>query len=221
MNIGQKATLVWAKRGVYIGATTPATSYPLSDLDLIVYDESDSRVLAVDDTVPDNVQQVSVDGSFETVIKVYASSTSFSGTTSEAFTLATEKGFTAVSPPSFFVSLDFPEDIRSGSTFEVTGLLTNSGGVACHDNHTVLTLPAGFTLVSGMEEDDLGVLPAGGSATLHWQVRAPAVVRGSLELSIEAHSYNEIYTGSVRKMVAGTTRKPVLPPAILLLLLHN
>ena len=221
MNAGDRATLVWEKRGVYIGGIAPTTSYPLSDLDLIVYDETDSQVLAADNTVIDNVQQVSVDSSFDTVIKVYASSTSFSGTTSEPFTLATEMGFTAVAPPSFAVTLNFPDDIRPGSIFEVTGLVTNTGGAASHGNQTVLTLPAGFTLVSGLLEDELGVLAADGSATLQWQVRAPAAVQGTMGLSIRAESYNEVYTGSVTQPVTGTARKGILPPAILHLLLHQ
>jgi serine protease AprX len=221
MHAGDRATLVWSKRGVYIGGTAPTTSYPLSDLDLVIYDESDSQVLAVDNTVIDNVQQASVNGSFDTVIKVYASSTSFSGTTQEAFTLATESGFTAVAPPSFSLTLNLPGDILPGSTFEVTGLITNTGGAASHGNQTVLALPAGFTLVSGLLENNLGVLAAGGSATLQWRVRAPAVVQGTMGLSIQAESYNEVYTGSVAKIVTGIVRKKMLPPAILHLLLHH
>ncbi len=221
MSAGQKATLVWSKRGVYIGGTAPTTSYPLSDLDLAVYDESDSQVIAVDDTVIDNVQQVSVDSTFDTVIKVYASSISFSGAASEAFTLATAEGFTAVAPPSFSVTMDFADEIRSGCIFEVSAVVTNTGGVAAHANHTVLTLPTGFTLISGILEDDPGVLAAGDSVTLEWQVQAPSVVEGSLGLTVQAESYNEIYSGSAEKMVTGAARKRGVNPAILHLLLHK
>jgi hypothetical protein len=133
------------------------------------------------------------------VIKVYAWSLSFSGSTSESYALATEEDFTTADPPSFQRNYSRPNYVGPNQTFDVTVRMFNNGDVIAHNNTVTLQDIAGVT-VNGDNSHTLdSILPgpypdnpqetifslttSGAGAGTHW-----------LPLDFESNCYLETYT---------------------------
>jgi len=126
------------------------------------------------------------------------------GLSSESYALATEEGFSQVSAPTLSASLSVPSGtIGSGTTFSVSTIVSNTG-IGAHNVAVTLTLPSGFSIVSGSNPQSLGTISSGGSKTATWTVQAPSV--GStqsytISTSVSSSSYGETYAASNSKTV--------------------
>ena len=199
----EKATLVWQKRSNYVAGDPPTTTYSLSDLNLRLYSELDGSDLDSDLDGNDNVHQVdvsaAVNGWHDVVIKVYAWSSGFSGSTSESYALATEEGFTAADPPSFQRNYSRPNYVGPYQTFDVTVRIFNNGEVTAHNNTVTLQDITGVTVNGDNSQTLDSILPgpypdnpqetifslttSGAGAGTHW-----------LPLDFESNCYLETYT---------------------------
>lgn len=189
------ATLVWNRRAAYAGSGYPSTYYDLSDLDLLLYDETDNSLIDSSMYVDENVEQVQVAASYpQVVLKVDVWGT-FDGATYEDFALATEEGFSSATGPAFSLGTsNYTKDV--GDTFTVEVVANNTGDVAAHNVSVSLSLPAGLTLVSGANPQSLGTIAAGDSAVASWVVRVDAGGTYNVPVNVESHSYGEYFTGS-------------------------
>jgi hypothetical protein len=93
MYSGEKATLVWYKRGVYNNAAYPTTVHNLTDMDLSLYDASDGSYVDSSTSINENVEQVAADAYYDAILRVYQWSSTIAGDTKEKFCLATEENF--------------------------------------------------------------------------------------------------------------------------------
>ncbi len=201
-----RATMVWNRHAVYVDHAYPSTTYGLNDLDLRLYNESNNLVIDTDAPVLDNVQQVRVAsgaGATDVVVKVYAYDGSFTGVSSEPYALATEEGFVLADPPAFTLSFASMPNVAPGAQFTVNVDVDNTGTVASHNNAVDLTLPAGFSIVSGTDPQNIGAIAGAGTGTATWTVQASTVLGGHLlSATTSSFSYGESYAG-------GPARSPV------------
>ncbi len=194
MFTNEKATLVWEKRGIYVNGAPPTTTYSLSDIDMHLFNEADDSIVDSDIDVNDNVHQVASNASIDTVIKVSAFSSSFSGATSEPFALATEENFISVDFPETFVTIKVagptPSQMEPGEIGSFELFVRNNSTLASHANLLDLVLPAGWTLISGADPVGIGSIAGSGSDSTHaiWQLQAP-VTEGSYSINF-AHQHN-------------------------------
>ena len=211
-----KATLVWHRRAVYNGDSEPTTYYTTTDLNLRLYNAETGAQIDSDLVHGNNnVHQVSASAGQEAVVKVYTWSTSISGAASEAYVLATEEDFERAAPPSLSVTLSMPSVIDYTTNFFVSAYVYNSGDVPAHSTNVTLSLPAGFTLISGTNPQSLGTLEAKqGAWTSAWTVRSGSV-GGLHTVTATASSacYAETYTGSRQRTIQVTSEAwPDLEP---------
>jgi len=199
----EKATLVWQKRSNYVSGEPPSTTYSLSDLNLRLYSETTGALLDSDMGGRDNVHQVDItsgnDGWNPVVIKAYAWSTSFAGTTSEAYALATEENFTEAAPPSFQRNYSRPNYVGPYQTFDITLRIFNNGEVSAHTNTVTLSDIAGAT-INGPNNQTLptilpGPYPANPQATIY-SITTSGASAGThwFPLDFSSECYLETYT---------------------------
>ena len=193
----EKATMVWEKRSNYVAGDPPTVKYALSDLNIRLYNEADGSLIASDLDGDDNVHQVASDGDYASVIKTYAWSSSFSGASSETYALATEENFASATPPAFSISLGMLPAVGSSAVFTVTANIQNTGGVASFNNNVTLSLPAGFSIVTGSNPQNVGTITAGAIGVATWTVQASSSSGTyTISASNSSSSYAETYTGS-------------------------
>ncbi|MHC4084316.1 MAG: S8 family serine peptidase [Planctomycetota bacterium] len=197
MFIDEKATMVWEKRSNYVAGDPPTVKYSLSDLNIRLYNEADNSLVDYDFDVDDNVHQVAANIAGTMVIKAYANTSSFSGATSESFALATEENFVRAAPPAFSISLTMPPAVVSNTVFTVTANVQNTGDVKSHNNMVTLTIPGGFTIVTGANPQNIGIISAGATGQATWTVRASSTSGNyTISASNSSNCYIETYTGS-------------------------
>lgn len=197
MFINEKATMVWEKRSNYVAGDPPTVKYSLSDLNIRLYNEADNSLVDYDFDVDDNVHQVAANVNGTMVIKAYANTTSFSGTTSETFALATEENFVRADPPAFSISLTMPPAVFSNAVFTVTANVQNTGDVKSHNNMVTLTIPGGFTIVTGANPQNIGIISAGATGQATWTVQAWSTSGNyTISASNSSSCYVETYMGS-------------------------
>lgn len=197
-----RATMAWNRVATYDTAAAPSTYYSLVDLNLRLYNESNNVLIDSDLDGNDNVHQVRVGasaGDTDVVINAYAWSSTFShGGATQSFALATEDGFTRVDLPSTFQGIAiWPSSVEPNEVFDITFWLRNDSEIASHNNEFDLSLPAGWTLVSGTDTQNVGSAAGGGGITSQvvYTLRAPNSEAGA-QTVIVAHShssYNESY----------------------------
>lgn len=193
----EKATMVWEKRSNYVAGDPPTVKYALSDLNIRLYNEANGSLIDDDMGGSDNVHQVASDGDYSTVIKVYSWSMSFAGASSETYALATEENFATATPPAFSISLVMPPAVGSSAVFAVTANVQNTGGVASFNNTVTLSVPAGFSIVTGSNPQNVGTIAAGAIGNAAWTVQATSSTGTyTLSASNSSLSYAETYTGS-------------------------
>ena len=201
---GDTATLVWNRHINYIGPSEPSSYLGLSDLDLDIWDETTNILAGQSTSGLNNVEKAKSGSSYSSgILKVYPFSLA-AGLSSESYALATEEGFSQVSAPTLSASLSVPSGtIGSGTTFSVSTIVSNTG-IGAHNVAVTLTLPSGFSIVSGSNPQSLGTISSGGSKTATWTVQAPSV--GStqsytISTSVSSSSYGETYAASNSKTV--------------------
>ncbi|TDR23842.1 S8 family serine peptidase [Marinicella litoralis] len=191
-----RATLVWNRSATYEPNTAPSEYFGLSDINLRLYAEDNNNLLDTDLNGIDNVHQVRVGaGATDTdvVVKVYAWSTTFvNGDAAEEYALATEDGFTRVDFPTQFQGIAvWPTEVEPNEVFDVQFWLRNDSDLASHNNEFDLNLPAGFTLISGVDTQVVGSAAAkgGNTSTVTYTIQAAAVVADGINLQVQ-HSHN-------------------------------
>ncbi|MBN2514317.1 MAG: S8 family serine peptidase [Sedimentisphaerales bacterium] len=206
-----KATVVWNRRVVYNGSSNPTTYYSTTDINVRGYDESTGSQFDSDLVHGgNNVHQISTSSARGVVIKVYCWSNSIDGAASETFAVATEENFDRVSPPSFATTLTMPSLIYFNTQFTVKANITNNGGVMAQNVSANLTLPAGFTLVSGSDPQNVGDIQAGQTAQAIWTVQSGGSSGTSaISVAISSSCYAETYTGSASRNI--TVSSAALP----------
>ncbi len=190
---GEKATLVWEKRGVYVAGGPSATTYSLTDLNLRLYDEVTGSEVDSDLNGIDNVHQVAAASAITAVIKPYAWSSSFDGAASETFALATEENFTAVDfPDSFQGYVSSTGSVQPNEEFTYDAWVGNNSVLASHANSIEVQLPAGWSIVSGANPQNIGSIAGGGAHALThavWTLRAQATP--ALDVAVNfSHSHS-------------------------------
>jgi hypothetical protein len=189
---GEKATLVWERRGIYDPNKYDASTYALSDLDLKLYDGESGELVDWDTTISDNVHQVATATERLAVVKVEAWSTSFDGgVATEPYALATEEAFvTRGFPDQFTAWADWPFEVEPNEEFLIEFWVVNEMELASHMNELELVLPAGWVLVEGSSPVSLGSIP-GGLSSLHveWVVRAQGTPQDNVRLTVP-HTHN-------------------------------
>lgn len=211
MYANEKATVVWNRRVAYNGSSNPTTYYATTDINLRAYDETTGSQFDSDLVHSgNNVHQISTSTARSVIIKVYCWSSSISGASSETFALATEENFDRVSPPSFSTTLTMPSLIYFNTQFVVKANITNTGGVMAQNVSVDLTLPAGFSLVSGADPQIVGDIQAGQTAQATWTVQSGGTM-GTFTIStaISSSCYAETYTGFASRTI--TVSSSALP----------
>jgi hypothetical protein len=202
---GDTATLLWDRHVIYNG-NYPSQAYPLSELDLQMFDGSNNNLISSQTDSINNVKQVkSGSGYSSVVIKVKPHLAA--GISAEGYALATKEAFSKANPPNLMVSLAFPGSVASGSTFTVQATVTNGGGINAFGVNSTLNLPSGFTIAQGANPQSLGTIAGGSSNTASWSVKAPTVSGAtgySISDSATSSSYGETYSSSVSKNIQVT-----------------
>ncbi|MFK8016193.1 MAG: S8 family serine peptidase, partial [Gammaproteobacteria bacterium] len=196
-----RATMVWNREATYLTSAPPSEFFSLVDLNLRLYRESNNGLIDNDLDANDNVHQVRINsGAADTdvVINAYSWSTSFShGDATQSYALATEDNFVRVDHPATFQGIAlWPTEVEPNEVFEIQFWLRNDSEVASHNNVFNLELPAGFTLLSGVDTQNVGSAASGGiTSTATYSIRAPATPTGSENIVIKHshNSYNEPY----------------------------
>ncbi len=200
MFAGEKATMVWEKRGEYVAGSPASPTYSLADLNLRLYNEETGALVDSDVGGGDNVHQVATNSSITAVIKPYAWSTTFSGGVSqEQFALATEENFVeAVFPESFQGIVMRPSQVQPNEEFIYRGKVRNDSDLASHANRIEVQLPAGWSIVSGPNPQNIGSVAGGGTMATNWAqwtLRAPSTPQPGVVVPFtHVHvSYDENY----------------------------
>lgn len=193
MYAGEKATMVWEKRGVYVAGSPASTTYTLADLNLRLYDEATGNLVASDLDGDDNVHQVAADSTITAVIKPYSWSTSFSGgVPSESFALATEENFVETEFPTSFQGIGaWPATVQPNEEFSYEMWVRNDSVLASHQNLIEVQLPTGWSIVSGANPQNIGSVPGGGTAAAThgvWTLRAQATPQNDVPVPF-THSH--------------------------------
>ncbi|MEL7449670.1 MAG: S8 family serine peptidase [Pseudomonadota bacterium] len=196
-----RATMVWNRAATYDTAAAPTDYYNLTDLNLRLYREEDNFLIDDDLDGNDNVQQVRINSgaaATDVVINAYAWSSVFdNGLTAEPFALATEEGFTRVDHPATFQGIAiWPTSVEPNEIFDIEFWLRNDSELASHNNNFNLELPAGWTLISGIDTQNVGSAAGGGGNTAHvtYTIQAgPTLAAETVRVAHTHNSYNQNY----------------------------
>ncbi len=192
---GETATLVWHRRVVYAGDSYPSTYYNLSDIDLKLYREDNNTYVDGSSSSIDNVEQVEADGFYPVVVKVDAFSSSFDGTSTEWYALATEENFSAASGPTFSLGTSNYNQCV-GDQWTVNVPVNNTGDLAAHNVNGSVSVPAGLSIVSGSNPQNVGSIGSASSQNASWTLSADAVGNYSVPVNVSSSSYGESFAGS-------------------------
>jgi hypothetical protein len=200
MFAGEKATMVWEKRGVYSPGAPASSTYGLSDLNLRLYNEETGSLVDIETQGGENVHQVAADATITAVIKPYSWSTGFSGgVATETVALATEENFVEVDFPVSFQGIGvWPTTVQPNEEFSYEMWVRNDSVLASHSNELEVVLPSGWTIVSGANPQDIGSVAGDGTAApTHavWTIRAQSTPQLDVPVPFtHSHaSYEELY----------------------------
>lgn len=190
MTSGEKATLVWNRHVLYNGSSDPTTWYTLNNLNLHLYSEEESTVIATNAGATDNVEQVKSDRDAALIIRVDTPSNSFNGVAEESYALATEEGATKASAHTATVATESSSYTPPlNAKFRVRARIHNTGDVIGHSCRIELgALPAGLQKLAGDDIQALGKVAAHSySNWAEWTFRATTA--GAKTLSLAGFSY--------------------------------
>ena len=192
-----------------------APSGTLNDLDLRLYSADSGTPRASSTSTKDNVERVTSDTS-EAAVIVVESKGAFNGA-SETAALAFGSGFGQRTGPSISLDISSPGTVSPGTTFQVFASVANPGDLRGHLYQVSLTLPAGYSLVTGGLSQSLASLASKAQAMLTWTVRAPdeATASAPFQISGTTTSYGWQWNVSATLSVATATGCSyiVAPPA--------
>ena len=196
MYANDKATVVWHRRAVYNDDSEPTMYYSTTDINLRAYN-ADTGTNFDSDTIHggNNVHQVSSGAGQDTVIKVYAWSTTIDGAALESYALATEENFNPAEPPVLTLTITMPSVVDYETDFTVTATVTNTGNVPAHSCSVDLALPASFTRMSGSDPQSVGIIEDGHSSQATWTVRSGEIENSFvISATVTSSCYGETYS---------------------------
>lgn len=210
--VGMNSTLVWNVRADYNYSNYPTLYYPLSDLDLYMFNETTNELLHSDTTAIDNVHRVTCPYSFgSAVVKVDAFSPAFTRPV-ERYALATIQDYVMSNGPQFYLyPSDYP-DTCVGSEVNVILPITNNGDLVAHDVTASMTITNGLTRISGANPQQVGDIWDGLTTNAYWTLRADNPGTYNLPVAVSSSSYGESFntTGAIHVEVLTTPPSPVL-----------
>lgn len=198
---GDRATLVWNRHIIYngIGPYDRFSNLYASDLDLYMYNETSGSQISLSISGINNSEQVKSNADHSSIIlKIDPYGTFPDGIISEDYALATEGGFSEVSPPVLNVNVSNSESVNGWDTFDLYVNVTNNGGIIAHNVSVNITAPDGFSIISGANPQFLGSINNGSSIITSWVLKAPRLnTSASFTQNISAISlsYNESFSG--------------------------
>ncbi|UCD92948.1 MAG: S8 family serine peptidase [Methanobacteriota archaeon] len=189
-----KATLVWQRHSVYIGASYPFSYWLPNDLDLYVYEMPSRSELGKSNYPLNNIEQLKFGASRADILFKVRAFGNIQGTVDEPFSLAVMDNYYEILPPSYIVNVTGPTDVFFGQTFSVFANVTNVGDLEGWSVNAGLNLPAGLTMVGGSNPSPLGDIPKGATLMTSWQVRADQVGFQTLTVDGFSASLGEVFT---------------------------
>ncbi len=210
---GDRATLVWLRHVAYSDSDWPAAPPDLLDLDLYLYDGDTGAAALSSTSVVEPVEHLRATGPVASpVLRVHRAGAFPAAFTEDEFALAAPVGFTAVTAPALEVSFaSLPASVAGGEEFAVEVTLANTGGLPAIAPEVGLTLPAGFSLVSGDNPAVLDAVAPGGTGSAEWVIRGPDVTgEGEFAADAETASFGETV---VAAGASGTVLVDATPPA--------
>ena len=209
MTAGDRSTLVWNRHVTSNNASAPTVYYSLLDLDLYLYDEATDTELDYSLSGLEPVEQCSVSSTVSSpVAKVYRYDSFPSAFSTEYFAFASETPTspTLADPPELactFTSL--PSFVAASTSFTVTVQVTNQGDIRAFSPEVTLSIPTGYTVLSGANPRTLSNLSAGASTSVSWTVQSPSS-GGTATFDAEAWtiSYGELFYGDTVSQAMAT-----------------
>ena len=196
MFTNEKATMTWQKRADNYVDGGPATGQrALGDLNIRLYANSSGDSMDQDLTAGDNVHQVVSPISITAVIKVYAWSNSFDGTSSMPYSLATEENFQRVNPPSFTATPLIPI-VGPFQSFTAATLISNNGTTGAHSTNVAIGNILG--VIGDGTSQNIGSIANGASEQVDFALTTSGATAGTkfIPVTVTSNSYDETYSGS-------------------------
>ncbi len=206
-------TIVWNRHVDYSwGGNYPNTWYGLNDLDLMLYDHENGRLMDISSSGIDNVEQVQYIPSspVECVVRVAAADSSFSAVSQETYAIAGPPGLEFPSKlPQLKPIISAPEWVPAGEEYPVRVILRNTGDFNAIKPTVTLALPAGHILVHGDNPRQSQTVRSDGGTpnwkrnqVFEWTVRAPSTTGGSfLRISASSQCWGETWSGAAKHLV--------------------
>lgn len=199
ISAGDKITLVWNRHINYSGASEPTYVSGLSNLDLYLYNGTNGMMVASSTSTIDNVEQVKSNTNYSSaIVKVDPYGTFPINITVEDYALATYQGFARVNPPILNVTINHPENVDGGADFTMEVNVTNLGELTAYNVSVNMTLPIGFSIVSGENPGSFESINNGSSKNASWVVKAPRInesAQYTLNILAISRSYGESFSG--------------------------
>ncbi len=194
------ATLVWNRRVLYQSNQYPNTSYPLTNLDLYAYNESDNSQLSSSTSQIDNVEQVRFPANFSSVVvKVKDSSPTIDGIPSEPYALATQEGFQIRQGPKLDLlpSLEGDWSGSSGTVLTITLQIQNNGDLILHNPIINISGSDGLKYLSGsplcFSTQSIAVNQ---TSSYQWVFEKTDNSPQTILIDVKSFSYGELYHSS-------------------------
>ncbi len=160
------------------------------NLNLEAYDSLTGDLLAVSDSLLDNVEQVRLDNTSNgAVLKVKAADPLSVG---ERFALAASTAIREVEPPSLLVETSHPCAVVLGDAFEVEAIVRNSGGLEARGIQVSLVDLEGVALLSGQPDIVRIDIPPGEERRAGWTLSAEEEGSWPLKISMAGTSWGEV-----------------------------
>lgn len=212
MTANEKATLVWNRHITFdyvsgnIDAPPSVPAEGFTDLDLFAFNSDTGVELDRGFSGSNNVEQISVAAAVPVVLKVDCFTANIDPDVgAETFALATQEGFLAATGPALATSAP-ASDVSPGQTFEFVVRVDNTGDVNAHNVTVNLSLPAGYTIVSGADPQNIGTVTPAVNGVATWILRAPCdTAQASISWTATSNSYLETFTDTGNRLVTPGT----------------
>jgi subtilisin family serine protease len=178
LSSGDRATVAWNRQVTYSATSWPGAACTLTDLDLYLYDGTTGVAKKSSTSTVNPVEQVKAASTIATPILRVKRGSFPTGVSTEPFALAHPSGFSAANPPALACTYSgVTSPISINTTFTMTVTVANSGGIPAIAPSVALTLPTGWTLVSGSNPQTLATITASGSKTATFSIKSPSTAK--------------------------------------------
>ncbi|MFA4819861.1 MAG: S8 family serine peptidase, partial [Candidatus Aenigmatarchaeota archaeon] len=194
---GERATLVWDRHIRYNG-TTPTVFYPVNDLDLYFYKESDNSIISSSISGRDNVEQVKSDATYsDVVLKIDAYTQDFyHDSNTEDFSIATEGLYSLVTGPNVTPNQNLSSNVTDGNVLSISLNVSNIGDINAHNVKVLLNISNDFLFINGTNTSNLGTVNYSSSKILNWNFSPNKLGNYIIQSFYNHSSYGEFFNGS-------------------------